>query len=480
MTGSVTMTSELAKWPITGEPRGAQLAALAASSHMPAGFAYFKEMGMGKSATLLADYERLRLIGHVDMLVVVCPNTLKSNWLGEIETWMPRPVEAVALPKRVPPTTEMVIMNYEALATGHAPGTALIRDAADKGRRIMLALDESTQIKNPQAARTKALLSLVPLVRFRRILSGAPIVQGIQDVWAQLKFIGGITTMTYVQFRSRYCVMGGYQGKQILGSNPKTRHEVQACMQKHGFRARKSEWLDLPDKLYVSRDIELSPLQTKHYRSMLQEMVVWLDTHGEEPTAVATMVATQLVKLQQITSGWVYSSVGGEPMDIELRDAKSNALMAILQDEVQSKVIVVTYFKHTMARLKVRMDEAGIPFAVIQGGMPADEIAKQKALFNRDGGARVMLVQESSAKYGHTLLGGENDPCHTTVFYENSFSLDDRLQMEDRNHRIGQRYPVTIIDFVATGVDKKIVRALVNKRKLAEEIVDAVRQYNGA
>ena len=456
-------------WLLNGTPMQVQQEALLKSDGQE-GFGYFMEMGLGKSATLLADYERARERGEVDALIVVCPNSLKSNWQGEIENWMLREA-AVCLSPDLILDREIFIVNYEGLASMGGMRYAFISQILSK-RKAMLALDESTKIKNPQAKVTKNLLGLCRLAKMTRVLSGAPLVQGIQDMWAQLKFIGGLRNMSYYQYKARYCQLGGYMGKQIVGAYSSTMQEVIDEANRIGFRARKKDWLkDLPDKTYLIRDIELSAKQKTYYKQMLDDMVVFLGS-GDE-AVVANMVVTQLTKLQQIASGFIHDETG-VPVVLEENDSKTEELLNIL-GQVDGKVIVACHFRHSIAKLAARFEKEGTTYAKIEGGLTPEEIALAKAEFNKDGGARVMLCQQQSAKYGHTLLGGENDPCFTTVFYENSFSLDARLQMEDRNHRKGQRYPVTIIDFAAAPIDKKIIKSLQKKENLAQSIVDALK-----
>lgn len=456
-------------WLLQGTPMKVQEEALLKSEGMP-GFGYFMEMGLGKTATLLADYERARERGEVDTLAVVCPNSLKSNWQGEVEAWTVRAVRTGISPS-LSPDGEIFIINYEALAsTVSKPYTFLFNLL--NTRKVMLALDESTKIKSPQAKVTKNLLAISRLAKMTRVLSGAPLVQGIQDMWAQLKFIGGLKGMSFYQYKARYCQLGGYLGKQIVGAYSSTMQEVIDEANRIGYRARKKDWLkELPDKTYLIKDIELSPKQKAYYKQMLDDMVVFLGQNDE--AVVANMVVTQLTKLQQIASGFILDETG-IPVVLEENDSKTEELINILS-QVDGKVIVACHFRYTIWKLSERLKKEGVSFCVIQGGLTPEEIAEAKAQFNKDGGARVMLCQQQSAKYGHTLLGGENDPCYTTVFYENSFSLDARLQMEDRNHRKGQRYPVTIIDFAAAPIDKKIIKSLQKKENLAQSIVDALK-----
>lgn len=457
------------QWPLNHSPYEVQSLALSKTDHGPHGYAYFMEMGLGKTATLLADFLREKHRGQVSKLVVVCPFSLVGNWAREVGVWTNGKDNLRVSTWPGKGEADVYVINYEAFAVGNALGVGFVADLSDK-YPVMLALDESTQIKNNGSVRTRALLSLARNCKYTRILSGAPMVQGPQDLWSQLKFIGELRGVNYYQFRNRYCQMGGWQGKQILGPNPACIAELSGIVDKCGFRAKKEDWLDIPAKTYLPRDVKMSPKYISAYRRMQDELLMEVD--GQEVTA--PMAITLMLKLQQISSGFIISD-DGTTHRIEGPNAKLNELLSIIDTEIDTKVIIPVYFQESQLILQEALTKAGIQFAKILSKMSPEEIEHEKHLFNTDDQVKVALAQTSSQKYGHTLLGTSRVPCHTTIFYENTFSLDDRLQMEDRNHRIGQRFPVNIIDLNCSPVETKAVRALSRKENVAKVIVDAIR-----
>jgi len=425
------------------------------------------EMGLGKTAVTLAEFMQLLIDDKVDNLIVVCPNSLKTNWANEVEFWSEGKLKSEVWDDCTPDLKPRVkILNYETLAIASKRGYLYIKQLLDMGRRVMLVLDESTQIKKHNGVRTKSLLGIARSCSFTRILSGAPMVQGPQDVWSQLKFIGALKGMPYANFKKRYCVMGGYQGKQIMGANPNTMPELQAIIDQNAFRAKKEDWTDIPPKMYYVRNIPQTPAQKRIYKEMVDDFVTMVNQEHIE----AQMVITQMGKLQQISSGFVYDE-NKEAQLITGGNPKLNELKEILE-EIDSRVVVVTFFTYSTKLLMKELEPYGV--AGIYGGLSDAEIDDAKKRFNT-GDARVIVCQSSAAKYGHTLLGDKEMPCHTTVFYENSFSLDDRLQIEDRNHRIGQQHGVNIIDFVTSTIEAKVIKALQQKKDLAGVIIDAVK-----
>lgn len=456
-------------WLLKGEPYEVQETALTRTNGNPHGFAYFMEMGLGKTAVILAEYRRLKEAGLVNKLVVNAPYSLLNNWAKEAKGWF---TENDAQSVTVwPDKTEadIYVINYEAFAVGGATGTAFVRELCEN-HRVMLVLDESTQIKNNKSVRTKALLSLARSSAFTRILSGAPMIQGPHDLWAQLKFIGELKGVNYYQYRNKFCQMGGFQGKQILGPRKENLPELNSILDRSSFRAKKEDWLDLPPKTYYTRDVKLSPKYSAAYNKMARELL--MEVEGKEVSA--PMAITLMLKLQQISSGFIITDEG-ETIRLEGANSKFNEIINIIENEVDTKVIIPVYFQESQRFLLDAFAKKKLPVAKILSGMTKEEIEDEKRLFNEEDTVRIALAQTSSQKYGHTLLGTPKVPCHTTIFYENTFSLDDRLQMEDRSHRIGQRHQVNVIDFSCSPIEEKVIQSLQRKEDMAKVIVDAIK-----
>jgi SNF2 family DNA or RNA helicase len=445
------------------------------------GFGMFKEMGLGKTATELNIFVHELFLGTVDGMAVFCPPSLRGNWRDEATDWglVDAGVHLHLWPK-VPPVKELkspfiVVMNYESVAVGGATGSKYLEEL-NKRFRVRITLDESIQIKNPQSVRTKNLIAHSHTAVSRCILSGAPIVQGPHDLWSQLRFIG-VMEGKFFSWRNKFCVMGGFQGKKVLGVRKEREGELHELLESCSFRAKKEDWTDLPPKVYAPpRRLEMTKVQLEHYRSMEQDLITFV-TELDGVTAIeANMIVTKMGKLQQISSGFMFDQDkrvirldGGTP---KLADMKE------LIEQVGTKVLIVAFFRPSIEILSEALAEYRP--AVLKGGMTDDQVSAEKKRFNNDSSCRVAILQESSHKYGHTLLGQPGkDRCHTVVFYENSFSLDDRKQMEDRPHRHGQDTTVTYIDYATSQIEYDAIRALQRKEDVAAAIVDHVRARRG-
>lgn len=454
-----------------------QQAALSASVAKP-GFAYFMEMGLGKTLTALDEF--LFLVGkhEVTRLVVICPNSFKAGWVDEIKKhglnlhpfiyesgndWYNNAFLKTSFDK--PP---VLIVNYEAIRNDSTKDS-IARFVGD--RDCMIVLDESIQIKTYNSQQTKAALALAPLFQYKRILSGKPVTQGPHDLWAQMRFIGAINTK-YHPFKTTFCKMGGFRAKKVVGTQ---NEELLADkIEKFIFRASKKDWTDLPPKLYTSRQYQLPPKLAAQYKSMEDDFVVWLDNN--ENVAVDAFI-TKYIKLAQIQSGFIIKE--DETIE-ELIPPEENPrfnLVKDIVDEVSGKVVVPYIHKYT--RILLQRALADYDPAFIKGNMSPGEIQSQKDRFNNDSDCRVMLAQTRASKYGHTLIGGDNDldRCSTMVFAENSYSLDDRSQIEDRIHRHGQTADSCLyVDVWGTALDRRVTKALQDKENISQAVFSYFRK----
>lgn len=451
-----------------------QEAALAAGKGKP-GFAYFCEMGLGKTLTALTEFITLTKTREVTRLVVVCPNSFKSGWLDEIQKQGVQvhphifasgsDYENGRFLKEQYTKPPVLIVNYEAI---RKETTQEYVQKFIAGKRCMLVLDESVQIKTYNSQQTKAALKLSSQFAYSRILSGKPVTQGPHDLWAQLRAIGAIETK-YFPFKTTFCRMGGFKGKKVVGAQ--NEELLAATIEKFIFRASKADWTDLPEKMYTSRQYQLTPQLASMYKSMEDDFVLWLD----EGIVTVDAFITKYIKLAQIQSGFIIKE---DSTIQELVPPEQNPrflLVRELIEEANGKVIVPYIHRYTLSLLQRALAEYNPTY--ISGGMKPEEIQANKDKFNNDPLCRVILVQSRAGKYGHTLLGGPSvqDKCSTMVFAENSYSLDDRSQVEDRMHRHGQTETCLYVDIWGTELDHRVTKALQTK----ESIAQAVFQFFG-
>jgi SNF2 family DNA or RNA helicase len=454
-----------------------QVAALEASKGRD-GFGYFMEMGLGKTLTALTEFREGVKDGTTRM-VAVCPNTFKSGWIEEVNKHQldidayifesGSPYNDVFIRKRYerPP---LIIVNYEAIRS------KTVHDSLFDwlGRKSSyIAFDESVQIKTHNALQTKASISLSRAASIRRILTGKPTVQGPHDLWGQMRAIGKLDGRNFYTFRGMFCRMGGFKNKQVIGSQKEDM--LAQLIEPHVFRATKEDWLFSIPKVYTIREYEMTREQRAQYRDMERDFVLWMN-QNEFVTVDAAI--TKYIKLAQIQCGFIIDTDNESKIHV-ICEPKNNprvhALLDILANEVSGKAIVVYIHRYTFEILSEALKEYNP--ARITGGMKPYEIDEQKRKFNEDPSCRLILVQERAGKYGHTLLGDRHNRCSTTIFFENSYSLDDRSQIEDRNHRRGQdANSVTYIDICGTSMDRNVIHALQRKENIYKAIFAHIRK----
>ena len=447
------------------------------ASGFAAGFAYYMEMGLGKTLTVLTEFRQLVNMNAVQRLVVVCPNSFKQGWIEEIEKHQ-IPVSAFIYESgdesgqayflkrnfNMPP---VLIVNYEAI---RRPQTqAYIGKFL--GQRIgMIVFDESIQIKTYNSQQTKAALMLAPLFKFRRILSGKPMSQGPHDLWAQMRAIGALNGQPYFPFKTTFCKMGGFKAKKVVGAQ--NEELLASKIDKYIFRATKAEYTDLPPKIYTSRQYTLSPPLMDKYKSMENDFVVWLN---EEKNVSVDAFITKYIKLAQIQCGFIIDDGGTVNTLVDPKDNPRFTLLKEIVDDVIGKVIIPYKHRYTFTILNRVFSEYNP--AHIRGNMNDAEIGAQKRAFNEDPKCRVILLQIQAGKYGHTLLGGPEpeNRCSTMVFAENSYSLDDRSQIEDRMHRHGQTATSCLyVDLWGTKLDREVTMALQRKESVYKAVFDHI------
>ena len=310
------------------------------------GVGFFLEQGLGKSLIALTEFSFLYSTGRADRMIVVTPNTFKRGWLDEIEKhgfqfdvhiWDSSKKTAAANflnlgyhPKGPP----VLIINYDA---ARMPGVIRALQIWAARGKAYLAVDESIQIKSYKSLQTKAIHLLAPQCAFTRLLTGRPQTQGPHDLWGQLRAIGLYPITNFFAFRGRYCVMGGWNDKEVLRA--KNTDELAAFMSPVVFQAKKADWLPtLPRKDFTIRDYEMSDEQQRQYKQMEHQFLLEI----EEGVITVDVAIAKYAKLAQIQCGFIYDEdrIVHELVAPE-DNPRLNLLLQILEEEVAGKVCVV-------------------------------------------------------------------------------------------------------------------------------------------
>ncbi len=436
-------------------------------------FLYWMSMGTGKTGCVLNEFAEYLINKKANFLIVVTLNSFKQGWLDEAANFGLELKLSIwpECQKTDPRKLDGIVLNYEAII---GSGGDYIEKLLTS-RKVYLAFDECHRIKGHGSAVTKRSMKLWKEAAARRGLTGTPMAQDIGDLFSQLKLGGALNGDNFYAFRNRYATMGGYLGKRISGVKPDQEANLRKLMDRHSFRATKAEWLDLPQQnWHPAIQVEMPPKIKKLYEEMRKEFIIRLG----DVSITAEMIISQMLKLQQIGSGFVYGEDRQVHHLMKISEMPKYKAVADLASSLEgsSKLIVFAYYRATIDRLKLLVEtEQGYKPAVFVGGMGSVEIAAEKAAFNSDEGPDILLAQLSVGSATHTLLGGKTKPCYTACYFENSYSLLDRMQSESRNHRTGQHWPVDYWDIVSSPTEAKVIKALQTKNDLVKAIVEGVK-----
>lgn len=448
-----------------------QQRALEISAHRES-YALLWEMGLGKSAGLVANSGVLWSAGKLTGVLVVAPKGVHSQWLSEqVPTHFNGPFRCVVWKKKELEKKEIsqqkdelvwFSINIDALRTDKGRKACEDFLAAHKNASMMI-VDESHNIKDYSAQRTKAAFAIGKLARYRRIATGTPIAKNIVDAWSQFGFLDpnilGHRYMT--SFRARYCIMGGWEGRQIIGQ--KNVEEFYQLIAPHSFRMTKEEALDLPPKIYITKEYEMGDETRKHYKAIKDTLLTALD---DGSLLDAKNGAVAMGRLQQVICGHLPRE-DGTMMEI------GNERMDILLDIVGQRtgpIVIWHRFIEDGKRIIHHLTEAG-EIAVRYLGTDAERQAAKDAFLS--GEARIFVSNPKTGGVGLNLQGD----CETVIYYSNSFDALDRWQSEDRVHRTGMKRAVTYFDIVARkSVDRVILRNLRAKKSISDLTLDDIRK----
>ena len=440
-------------------------------------FAYFMEMGTGKSKVLIDNIAMLYNAGKIDGALIVAPKGVYKNWFdSEIPDHMPDYVEKKVGLWRTKPDDKalkplfatgaelhILIMKVEAFSTKKG------MDFAEKflsSHKALMGIDESTTIKTPTAKRTKNIIGIGKHAKYRRIMTGSPVTKNPLDLYTQCEFLDPwlLDFTSYYAFRNRYAEMKTMhlRGRSIqVVSEFKNLAELSETVKNFSYRVLKEDCLDLPPKNFIKRHITLTPAQKKLYEQMKKAAMAVLN--GKVTTTMT--VLTQLMRLHQITCGH-FTADDGSVQEVESN--RLNELMSILE-ETEGKAIIWANYQRDVAQIIEHIEKKYGKGSIVDyyGLTPQEDRQDNIRKFQNKPECRFLIGTPQTGGYGITLT-----QANTVIYYSNGYDLEKRLQSEDRAHRIGQKKTVTYVDLICEDtVDEKIVKALRDKINIASEVM---------
>jgi len=437
--------------------------------------AILAEQGTGKTKVAI-DIVQYRLERHkIKNVLIVCPLSVISSWQDEIKKWIKpqfkRPVRKLIgykknrideLKRGLAVGSIFFIVNYD--------GARVIAKELAAAKFDMIVLDESIMIKNRTALRTKCLIEISENIKYRLIMTGSPITQSPLDLWSQYYFLdrGHTLGSNFYRYRGRYF----YEHR--LGKFSKwvprkwAFDEIKKLVYKTSIRFTKEQCLDLPDKIFQKREIEMSIKQKALYKQMADNLVAEIE---RDVYTSASVIVVKMLRLSQITAGIVQPDDAEEAVPIEKNDPKNKEILSLLE-QTDNLVVVWCRFRKEITMTRDFLQSKGYKCGIIYGDIK-QEIRARNIDRWRKGLDRVIICQVGTAGMGITLLPEDPSVGITVIYRTNDYSLNNRLQSQDRTHRIGLKKPVTYIDLVCPKtIDVSVLNSLTSKKDMADSVLE--------
>jgi len=475
------------------------------------GYGLFMEQGTGKTLVVIGRVDaesRQKEDGVLHRTLIVAPKNVRANWASEFERFSSVEGKVTVLrgdqyermklflAALVPdsPTQRYTVMvcSYEGLIN--------MWDYLGRFEWDLGVLDEAHYIKWPRTKRAKKAFEFRDVCKARMALTGTPVCNTPVDLYALFEFMhkGGSGFSSFEAFRKFYGVFRVVDSTRGM----KRLVEVQNLpfmkerLARKSFIVRKSEALpDLPDKRYDICEVEMSEEQTAAYTSLQENLYLEIEREMSDETRVVNVnnILTKLLRLSQITSGFLSFDAIVDPMTGEMLQPKSidrfdpnnklERLIELLKDEERDpngKTIVWACYVQDIKTISARLTLEGMKHAVFYGATGDDERLEAERAFNGDPECRVFVGNPACGGTGLNLIGyppGRPEEfetnCDHVVYYSQGWSSSQRSQSEDRAHRRGTRVSVRVTDLVVPKtIDEEIRARVVNKRMVALKVQD--------
>ena len=423
----------------------------------------FNEAGTGKTSSVIWAADYLMTQGLIKRVLVICPlSIMYSAWQADIfKTAMHRSV-AVAYgdsnkrKKIINGMYEFVIINYD--------GVGIVADEISKLGFDLIVVDEANAYKTATTKRFKTLIKIMKPSTKLWMLTGTPASQSPLDAYGLARLVcPGNVPKYFTAWRDK--VMHQLTRFKYV-PKPTARQDVFNALQP-AIRFEKAQCLDLPEVVYQTREIPLTPQVNRYYKGIKDQMLI--EAAGEKISAVNA--AAKLTKLLQISGGAVYTDTR-EVVEFDV-SPRLNALMEVM-DETEHKVIVFVPYRHTIELVSRHLNQFGITSEVINGDVSAKERGDLIQRFQSTEFPRVLIIQPQSASHGVTLTAA-----NTVVFWSPVMSVETYLQCIARIDRVGQVNSMTVVHLQGSEVERKMYQMLQGKVASHEKLVDLYKEELG-
>jgi SNF2 family DNA or RNA helicase len=439
-------------------------------------FALLMEAGTGKTRVVIDTAAYLFGKGKIDTLVVIAPNGVHRNWLGEVEAHLPGDIPRLAafyqagggkkhqdsFAKTVAYRNGLRILTFNVETLSLESGLKQTLQMIGK-RSCLTVIDESQRIKSPSSKRTRNAYKLSHAAMYRRILTGTPVSQGLHDLYSQFRWLNWqiIGCRTFAEFKAMYCVMGGYESREILAY--RNVDQLRRKIAPYVFEANKRDCLDLPPETWLTREVELSSEQKRFYKDMRDKFVAELrDNRIEAPLA-----GVRMLRLRQLLSGF-FPLEGGQWENLPCPRLETCA--DLVEEAARGKVIVWCHFLADIKNVCDKLKERGIGCLPYSGNEADGLRYKNLQQWRTDPNICALVATPATGGVGLTLNEADTD-----ITYSSDYNYEEYVQKNGRNHRSGQTKSVTHYELVARGTADVRMMAVIRKKG---NVADMIRNMD--
>jgi len=404
-------------------------------------FALFHEMGSGKSRTLLELWKQYFKEGRIVEAWVFCPNTLTGNWHEQIDIWAPE----------LKPYIE--VYGIASLQSGGLPDRLMAR----AHNALAVAVDESQSIKNFKARRSEVAQAIGAKAAFNTILTGTAITKGVGDLFSQFQFLDPkiLGFRSYYSFRNRYCIMGGFEGKQILGYQ--NLNELLATLEPYTHVV--SNPVQLPPQAHETRNIKVSAEQKR----LLRELKALMSTQLDNKELTVENALSFFTRGAQIIGGHFATDSG---IIIPLEQNPKLEELKEIADATEKKIVVFCRFVPEVKLIHSTLADYG----AVRIDPEIEEPIETVNRFQKDKDCRIIVSTYARGSRGFTMTAGK-----ILVRYSGTCEYEHLVQSEKRIHRIGQDENTLVIDLLANvALDHHMRDVAEGKQTLATLVSDSL------
>jgi len=416
--------------------------------------ALFDEQGLGKTKIVIEAITKNIDEGKVDGALIVCRKTLIRNWQEEISTHSH--LKTIVLRG----TTKEKGINYMGFAHFYLINYESVQSELHrltmflKVRKLAIVLDESHAIKNPKSKSTTAILKLAEYAPKKIIISGTPVANKPEDIWAQYYFLDGGNLLgdTFDAFKSRYAV--DMKSPATFLNNDRL-DGLRQIITSNSIRRKKDDVLELPEKVFVERLVTLKGRQKSMYEQLNNQLFIEIQgIDGSIKIDEAEELLKKILRLVQISSN---------PRLIDESYSDTPSKFIVLDELVENivtkneKVIIWSCFVNNIKELKKRYARYGA--LTIYGDLTMDQRNENVRSFKSNPDKKILIANPAAAKEGLTLTVANN-----AIYLDRNFNLVDYLQSQDRIHRISQTKVCTITKIMASNTIDEFIDEILSRK----------------